>query len=53
MAANTPVPVAPTARTAIQPAYADSGAPTRAYATPVTADSQVLDRWKDSGKPLR
>jgi spore germination cell wall hydrolase CwlJ-like protein len=53
IAASTPVPVTPTARAAIQPAYADSGAPTRAYAAPVTADSQVLDRWKDSGKPLR
>jgi spore germination cell wall hydrolase CwlJ-like protein len=53
LVANTPAPVAPTARAAIQPAYADSGAPTRAYAAPATADSQILDRWKDSGKPLR
>jgi spore germination cell wall hydrolase CwlJ-like protein len=44
------VPATP--RQAIQPAYAESG-------TPLTprpasdADSQILDKWKDSGKPLR
>ncbi|RYD47470.1 MAG: cell wall hydrolase, partial [Sphingomonadales bacterium] len=39
---------------AIQPAYAQSGAalPTKA-AHNDDPDSQVLDRWKDSGKPLR
>ena len=54
--ANTAVP--PTALTPpsqIKPAYADSGT----YLTPVpkaddaTGDSQILDRWKDSGKPLK
>lgn len=53
LAVATPAPVAPTARAAIQPAYAESGTPTRAYAAPATADSQILDKWKDSGKPLR
>jgi spore germination cell wall hydrolase CwlJ-like protein len=51
--AGAAMPTAPTPRTAIQPAYADSGAPTKAYAGTVTADSQILDKWKDSGKPLR
>jgi len=51
--APAPLPVTPTARAAIQPAYADSGTPVRAYAAPATADSQILDKWKDSGKPLR
>lgn len=40
----------------IQPAYAQSGTPI-APATPTAdtlpGDSQILDRWKDSGKPLR
>nr|WP_213982069.1 cell wall hydrolase [Sphingomonas sp. dw_22] len=48
LAMATPAP--PPARAAIQPAYADSGAPVAAYAAP---DSQILDKWKDSGKPLR
>lgn len=39
-----PVPAA-----AIQPAYAESGTPTAAWSD----DSQILDKWKDSGKPLR
>jgi spore germination cell wall hydrolase CwlJ-like protein len=57
-----------TAPAAIQPAYAQSGKPLagaplvaagRATATSVVPpgyqsdDSQILDRWKDSGKPLR
>ena len=38
----------------IQPAYADSGAPkSDPAAGNALPDSQVLDRWKDSGKPLR
>lgn len=44
------VPATP--RQAIQPAYAESGTPL----TPRPAndsDSQILDKWKDSGKPLR
>lgn len=42
--------VVPTARTAIQPAYADSGTPVMHAPA---AESQILDKWKDSGKPLR
>jgi spore germination cell wall hydrolase CwlJ-like protein len=64
-----PVPLAPgkpavpaaTPRENIQPAYAQSGtllggavmpkpAPS---AVPASDDSQILDKWKDSGKPLR
>ncbi|MEI9928370.1 MAG: cell wall hydrolase [Sphingomonas sp.] len=57
----TPVPIAAlprpiaTPREAIQPAYADSGTPQKGY-TPATAalpESTILDRWKDTGKPLR
>ncbi len=39
-----PPPVTPA--TTIQPAHLDSG-------TTILPESQVLDRWKDSGKPLR
>ncbi len=47
-----------TATAAIQPGYAESGVPQSRYAAPAsngtdTADSQILDKWKDSGKPLR
>ncbi|WP_404367530.1 cell wall hydrolase [Sphingomonas sp. MMS24-J45] len=50
--------VAPiTATAAIQPAYAQSGTPVVPAAKPASealpGDSQILDRWKDSGKPLR
>lgn len=45
-APRIPAPVTPTAT--IQPAHVDSGA---TLAT--TNDSQILDRWKDSGKPIR
>jgi hypothetical protein len=38
---------------AVQPAYAESGTPTAAYADATLPDSQILDKWKDSGKPLR
>jgi spore germination cell wall hydrolase CwlJ-like protein len=62
-----PKPLAPataiTAPAAIQPAYIQSGTPTASYRKPTslinapksarTDDSQILDRWKDSGKPLR
>lgn len=41
------------ARAAIQPAYVESGTPTAEYADPALPDSQILDKWKDSGKPLR
>ena len=61
-------PRAVTAPAAIQPAYAQSGKPlvalptaprAQAQASSVvppgyqTDDSQILDRWKDSGKPIR
>ncbi len=53
--AALPAPVTPSA--AIQPAYAQSGTPVAAAAKPAAdalpGDSQILDRWKDSGKPLR
>jgi hypothetical protein len=47
-----PAPI--TAAATVQPAYRDSGTP-RAAPAPVDnlpPASQVLDRWKDSGKPL-
>ncbi|WP_267387821.1 cell wall hydrolase [Sphingomonas sp. GC_Shp_3] len=50
--APTPVPRTPAA--VIQPAYAQSGtpvAPVPKEAQP--GDSQILDKWKDSGKPLQ
>jgi spore germination cell wall hydrolase CwlJ-like protein len=66
MASATTAPAAKisptTAREAIQPAYAESGMPRAGYVPPVktaaapearTDDSQILDKWKDSGKPLR
>lgn len=47
----------------VQPGYADSGTPRPGYAAAIDAvaparagnlpDSTILDRWKDSGKPLR
>ncbi|MBO9621196.1 MAG: cell wall hydrolase [Sphingomonas sp.] len=51
----TPSPAsAPSARVeAVRPAYAESGTPTTAYASAYDPDSQILDKWKDSGKPLR
>jgi spore germination cell wall hydrolase CwlJ-like protein len=45
-APRTPASVTPPA--SIQPEHADSGA-----ALASTADSQILDKWKDSGKPIR
>lgn len=54
VAAATPQPRAvPTPRSAVQPAYAESGTPLAAYAGPAGDESQILDKWKDSGKPLR
>jgi spore germination cell wall hydrolase CwlJ-like protein len=44
--------VPPTPREAVQPAYAESGAPV-ATSEATLPDSQILDKWKDSGKPLR
>jgi hypothetical protein len=43
-------PVAKTELTAIQPKYQDASV---AKADNLPGDSQILDRWKDSGKPLR
>jgi spore germination cell wall hydrolase CwlJ-like protein len=61
IAAVLPRPAA-TPREAIQPRYQDSGTPTPSYTPPAqrvaaTAgqgdESQILDKWRDSGKPLR
>ncbi|RHW18123.1 cell wall hydrolase [Sphingomonas gilva] len=48
-ATAVPPPIRPPDATRIQPEHAQSGDPI------VTADaeSQILDKWKDSGKPLR
>jgi len=48
----------PTALAAIQPAYRESGMPRPApgasdVASALLPQSQILDKWKDSGKPLR
>jgi hypothetical protein len=38
----------------VQPAFRDSGTPLEPEAAPAPApESQILDRWKNSGKPLR
>jgi hypothetical protein len=50
-----PLPVAPAITPAIdvQPAHRDSGTPVQpAAASDTLPESQILDRWKDSGKPL-
>lgn len=62
MAAVAPVAVGPvtvgpvTAASEVQPAYAQSGAAQALPAAPAVDTlppaSQILDRWKDSGKPL-
>ena len=50
--ATTPAPR--TAAAVIQPAYAQSSILKPAVATTTDdGESQILDRWKDSGKPLR
>lgn len=54
-------PARMTIAAAIQPNYAQSGLPAEQYATveavaatsTAPAASQILDRWKDAGKPLR
>ena len=43
----------PVAASAIQPAHLDSGAAIAATGPSNLPDSAVLDRWKDSGKPLK
>lgn len=51
-APTTAATLAPvTAPSQIQPAYADSGTPIAA--APSLPESQILDEWKDSGKPLK
>ncbi len=55
--ATAPVPAATTPVSTVQPAYVQSGMPQVAPpAVPVPDTlppaSQILDRWKDSGKPL-
>ncbi|TKD51281.1 cell wall hydrolase [Sphingomonas baiyangensis] len=52
LAATAPQPRAPVPPAAVQPAYADAGTPL-AVATAVSEESQILDRWKDAGKPIR
>ncbi|MFS2111728.1 cell wall hydrolase [Sphingomonas sp. Sphisp140] len=56
------VPAVATPRENIQPAYVQSGTPIGGYVAPKPAasaspmdqgESQILDKWKDSGKPLR
>ena len=52
------VPMAAAARPAapppaILPEHVDSGTPLPQFARGATSESTVLDRWKDSGKPLR
>lgn len=42
-----------TVATTIQPSPVDVGKPQRDPASSPLPESQVLDRWKDSGKPLR
>jgi hypothetical protein len=37
----------------IMPAHRDSGTPLPQYAESSLPESTILDRWKDSGKPLR
>jgi hypothetical protein len=49
---RTPM-VTPTPIQTIQPAYAQSGTPVAQKARSDDPESQILDRWKDSGKPLR
>ena len=58
-AAKTPLLVAVAAKprtdpAIVQPAYADSGKPQPGYVPANTLpESTILDKWKDSGRPLR
>lgn len=48
------LPVTTTPTAAIRPAYAQSGAVMAAAASDrLPGDAQMLDRWRDTGKPLR
>ena len=51
VAATAVVKPVATAVERVQPAYADSGAVADSYAA--GDESQILDKWKDSGKPIR
>ncbi|MFA6117050.1 MAG: cell wall hydrolase [Sphingomonas sp.] len=52
--ASLPAPAPRTAASMIQPAYAQTSVLKPAVASDgLPGDSQILDRWKDSGKPLR
>ncbi len=51
VAAVLPTAAAPTAT--VQPAHVESGAALAPVVASTLPDSPVLDRWKDSGKPLR
>lgn len=50
--APTPSPAVVAPARSIQAPYVESGQPRAAYAED-SPESQVLDRWKDSGKPIR
>ncbi|UVO51159.1 cell wall hydrolase [Sphingomonas sp. SUN019] len=49
LAATAPATVIPM----VQPAHSDGGAPLRPTTDEAAPESQILDRWKDSGKPLQ
>lgn len=55
IALNGPIPmvlpITPTVQ--IQPAHRDSSTPIQPPTPAASPESQILDRWKDSGKPLR
>ncbi len=54
LAAAAPASMPRTAAALIQPRYADSGTIKPVASTDsLPEESQILDRWKDSGKPLR
>jgi len=52
--ANAAAPAPRTSAAMIQPAYAQSSMLKPAVATTTdNGESQILDRWKDSGRPIR
>jgi len=50
---GVPARPAPASNGVIQPAYAESGTPQPQYSGDALPESTILDRWKDSGRPLR
>ncbi|OYW21227.1 cell wall hydrolase [Sphingomonas sp. 32-62-10] len=53
-ASPAPPPKPRTSAALIQPAYAQSGLPQPGYTPTATLpESTILDKWKDSGKPIR